>query len=134
MEKRYRDVRSVLERDIVLEAVLLDDGLQVLITGGDRPHIGAVSLGQTGGVRSLELPGHREQVIAAHCAEKLTSRLPCPVCVACGIHYDRLDARGIAQVVACASEMTDKLVNFCFSSGGFERIMETEEPSKDAQG
>ena len=34
----------VLERDICVRAIFLDEGMSVLLAGGDKTHIGAVSI------------------------------------------------------------------------------------------
>lgn len=62
----------VLDRQIRAELSLLDDGLSVLLAGGDKSHIGAVSVAEPDGrTQTVDFPGHREREVAKQWAAVL---------------------------------------------------------------
>lgn len=68
----YREIeKSLLGRKITARLQFLDEGLNVLLTGGEKSHIGAVS-GRVPGQEpvDIELPGHREGNLAAQWARR----------------------------------------------------------------
>lgn len=73
----------------------------VIVTGGDRPHVGAVALAQSrpslrdpstvsATTSVLALLGHKEDIVAHRAAERLASALNRNVVVCCGIHVDAI--------------------------------------------
>jgi hypothetical protein len=92
------------------ECTRLDDGIHVLLTGGCRTHVGAVSVACPGGeVETLQRPTHRDGVVSSRWAGVLCQRLDAPVTVACGIHYDGVDRGDIAQIVAACDRLLEAL-------------------------
>jgi len=89
----------------------------VIITGGDRPHVGAVALAQarpslrdpstvSATTSVLTLLGHKEDVVAHRVAQRLASALNRNVVVCCGIHVDAISPAEL--------EFIDQAVNrFC---------------------
>lgn len=62
--RHYTDRIQVLGQPICLEAVRLNSGINILLTGGHCPHIGAVIVVPPEGEPALHVfPGHREEVI-----------------------------------------------------------------------
>lgn len=81
---------------------ILAEGLAVLLTGGCKPHIGAVSTAEPGQqVLTTQFAGHREGVISQQWAQALCSRYETPTVVSCGIHYDCISHDGIDEVLDC---------------------------------
>ena len=94
-----------------LEAACLAAGqdLLVLVTGGEKPHIGAVAAAtprpsladpaKTSATASvLAYVGHKEDAIAKMMSEALGARLGVRVVVAAGMHWEGIGAEGIAAV------------------------------------
>jgi hypothetical protein len=78
----------------------LDSGIHVLLTGGSRSHIGAVSVAQPGQpVDTMIFPGHKDQFISEPWAKKLSEATGQRVCVVCGIHYDDATKAQIAAIL-----------------------------------
>lgn len=103
-------VRQVLGSAIRAEWSRLDDGISVLLTGGQRSHIGAVSVAEPDGtVRTLDFPGHRERVVAEQWAAELATAAGCRAAVTCGIHYDDLTRDGLGLVLQALDEMRTEL-------------------------
>lgn len=84
--------------------------LLVVIWGGERPHIGAVSLAQPR--PSLKDPeimsatasvicvvGHKEDDLVKEASEFLAAALNTRVVVTAGIHWDNLDEEGLRAVI-----------------------------------
>jgi len=91
--------------------------LTVTLAGGDRPHLGAVALSQPrpsglegGGASAstsvITLLGHKEDELARSMAARLASGLGAAVCVACGVHLDRIRAQELEDVLELAGELT----------------------------
>ena len=82
-----------------LEIVVVDTGkgFSVTITGGDDPHIGAVALAvahpspaapdrPSATVSTVQVPGHKDGLVAGPVAEQLARQTRHTVSVAAGIH------------------------------------------------
>lgn len=106
-----------------LEARVLAVGrdLLVVISGGELPHVGAVSIAQprpslrdpskTSATASVFcLLGHKEDGIAKATAEILAARLDTNVVVTAGAHWQDLTSDGIAAVLKNASRLVDKIL------------------------
>jgi len=106
-----------------LEAVVrrIGEDLLVAISGGERPHIGAVAMAQPR--PSLKDPavtsatasvfcyvGHKEDDLAKHAAEKLAASLNTRVVVTAGIHWDDLSEEGIRKVIRNNRNLLDLIV------------------------
>ncbi|MDR0267589.1 hypothetical protein [Paenibacillus sp.] len=91
--------------DIRITEVPVGRDILLLLTGGTA-HIGAVATAYFCGkaqevqVQTIDLPGHREQELAAYMAEKAAEALGCTVTVAAGIHYDGINKAQILDIVA----------------------------------
>ncbi len=108
--------------NLTLEATLLraGEGLVVVVTGGDRPHVGSVSLaepreslrgGETSAtVSTLNRMGHKDDAIGNLFADVLARRTGLPCVATCGVHVDGLDASGIEQVLTLAQALLGDLL------------------------
>jgi len=106
---------------INLIAVFMGRDLNISLYGGDTPHIGAVALAQprpslqsTEQISStcsvLAIIGHKEDELARALALDLSKKLEVTVCVACGIHLDKISPDEIGQVLAICDRLTAKLL------------------------
>jgi hypothetical protein len=93
----------------------------VVLTGGNRPHVGCVVLatahpstadpGRTTVTSSvLAQPPHREEALARPLAESLARTLDCVVVVAAGVHADALTPVGIEVYRRLGEELTTSLL------------------------
>lgn len=97
---------------ITCRATGLHQGLHVLLTGGQRTHVGAISTARPGQTAKTQcFPGHKDQFVSAPWAEKLAEKLGEPVTVVCGIHYDDATGEQIARILSCTDGMLKKLLN-----------------------
>ena len=94
---------------VVAEVRFVGADLLVIISGGDKPHIGSVAVAlprpslQDGRVMSAtssvyNFLGHKDQVIAQRMAEALSSGLNRQVVVVAGFHKDSISKKGIEKV------------------------------------
>lgn len=87
------------------------DGINVLIEGGDRSHIGAVAVaGPDTKVQVVTFPGHREDVICKRWAEVLADAFCCPAVVSAGIHYDGIGRLEIQEIVDAMERKLQEIV------------------------
>ena len=105
--RQFELKRTLFGADIVAQITVLDEGVHVLLAGGERSHVGAVALAQNG--ERLACPsfsGHKEQIICKRWALALSKTLGGCVTVACGIHYDHITPEKIQSVL----DVCDKLL------------------------
>lgn len=81
--------------------------IHLTLTGGDRPHVGAIGFIQADGSISItESPGHKEGILCQRWCVALESAGCKPLRMEAGIHYDALTTEGIHEVL----EITDALL------------------------
>ncbi|MGM9662092.1 MAG: hypothetical protein ACI3WR_03260 [Oscillospiraceae bacterium] len=104
--RQFEITRQLFGADITARVLLLEEGLHVSVSGGELPHIGAVSVVDPAGARScVQFPGHRDAAVSERWAASLSQAGYRPVVVEAGIHYDGLSREGIEAVLALAEEL-----------------------------
>ena len=84
----------------------LDDGLHVLLTGGCRSHIGAISTAGPGEETKTQVfPGHKDQFVSEPWAAALAEKTGRRTCVVCGIHYDNATKAQIEEILRCTQRL-----------------------------
>ena len=109
---------------ITVEATVVRAGedLCVVLTGGDRPHIGTVTLSvprpsladatRTSATTSvLNLTGHKDGEAAQYLSERLAATLGATVVVTGGIHVDAIRPDEIKTVLHLVDRLTTALVD-----------------------
>ena len=103
--------RQLFGYPIRCQAEPLDEGLSVLLTGGCRTHVGAVTAASPGSAsQTMTFPGHKDQYMSEPWAKALSEKIGERVCVVCGIHYDNATGAQIAEIVEKTNEMLQKLL------------------------
>ena len=106
---------------ISVTAIFMGNDLNISLYGGDAPHIGAVALAQprpslqnakqnSSTCSVLTITGHKEDELARALALDLSKKLEVTVCVACGIHLDKISPEEIGLVLAICDRLTAKLL------------------------
>ena len=115
--KTFTVTRTLFGFPLTAAVSVLDDGIHVLLTGGCRAHVGAVTTVYDGKPETVCFPGHKDDVISKMWAESLSEHLaesgltvssPEPgaaVTVACGIHYDGVSKEQIRAIVSVCADM-----------------------------
>ncbi|MBU0736255.1 MAG: hypothetical protein KJ573_04120 [Proteobacteria bacterium] len=106
-----------------LEASVRQIGEDILVAiwGGEKPHIGAISVAQprpslrdprvTSATASVIcLSGHKEDELAKAASEILASVSKTNVVVTAGIHWDNLDKEGIQKVIRNSEVLVDLIL------------------------
>lgn len=111
-EGRFRLILRALDTD--------GNGLVVFLTGGDRPHLGGVSLAApplagSGGLSrcdswDLTLPGHKDKELAARLARQICLAVGEPVSVNVGIHIDAAASEDIIRVTENAEALVRRFI------------------------
>ncbi len=100
MIERFEKHLTLLEKNITILFGRTDCGIDVLITGGDQSHIGAISIVDPKGQTDTKVfEDHKDQFISEEWAKALYELYQVPVVVSVGIHYDNIDANGIRCVI-----------------------------------
>lgn len=110
------------EYDLEAHTRSIGEDLLVAISGGEKPHIGAVAVAQPR--PSLKEPtvtsatasvicyvGHKEDDLAKQAAEKLAAFFNTRVVVTAGIHWDNLSEEGINKVIRHSRMLLDLVVD-----------------------
>lgn len=106
---------------ITLEAITVGEDLCVIIYGGDKPHIGCVTLSvprpslKDANVISattsvLNLTGHKDGEAAHYVSQFLSAKLNKNVVVTCGIHVNNITNSEIKVTIELLKELTNKLI------------------------
>jgi len=114
MKKTFSRQRSSFNASLSLQP--LGDDLQVVIWGGERPHVGAVAVAEprvsrtdpsrtTASSSVICLSGHKEDELARDAALRLAIVSRGAVAVTAGLHWDQLDADDIKEVLLLCDEL-----------------------------
>lgn len=106
---------------IDVKAVELGNDLCVIISGGDSPHIGCVTMSiprpsmsdlkvNSATTSVFNLVGHKDDEAAKFVSHSLSSRLNRNVVVTCGIHVDNIAAKEIKTIMDLLKELTEILI------------------------
>ena len=109
--REYSNSAVLMGKEINVRACFTGSGVNVAVCGGDRPHIGAVTvISPTGEVTEQQFPTHRDGAVSSAWAAGLYSAFGGPVVVEAGIHYDNITKEGIAAVLECTDRLLARLI------------------------
>lgn len=98
--------RQVLGRPIRASVLPCGGDLSVTVLGGSAPHVGSVTVARNGEIVSKWVgPGHRDDVVGDRFAVVLSQRTGGTVCAACGIHYEAVTQKQLAEIVAACEKL-----------------------------
>jgi hypothetical protein len=112
-------VRTVGGQELTLQIHLAGQDIQLLCFGGDKPHIGAVSLAspyyRDGAVRAsvstLTALTHREDLLSRQLADLFCRHFNSTAAASCGIHFDQISPEMIGRIQETVLQMADELVD-----------------------
>ena len=112
-----------------LEAFVKQIGQDFLVAiyGGEKPHIGAVSVAQpraslkdpeviSATASVICLPGHKEDELVKATSEILAAALNTSVVVTAGIHWDDINEEGIGKIIANNKILVDRILETIVSN------------------
>lgn len=98
------------------------DGIQGLLTGGEKPHVGGVVLalprpslrgeGWSADVYITPVPGHKDVDVARTVAEKLARELRLTVVITAGIHSDNLCSEELSKIIGHCNTLASNALSF----------------------
>ena len=101
----------ILNRRVAIAVYRTREGINVLIEGGDKGHIGAVAVARDGEiVESVCFPGHREDIVCESWAKEISGLVPRPAVVEAGIHYDKISKGQIEEVMEALKALSKELM------------------------
>jgi len=104
-----------------MKSILIGEDLCVIISGGDSPHIGCVTLSVprpslsdssiiSATTSILNLIGHKDDEVAKYVSAELASKLNKNVVVTCGIHMDNITQEEINSTLELINKLTNRLI------------------------
>lgn len=88
-------------------------GVNVLLTGGSRPHIGAVTIATGGDLSTTVWEGHKDDVISQRWAKSIAQKGAKPVVVSVGIHYPNVTKEEIRLIMESTDQMLADWMSGC---------------------
>lgn len=96
---------------ISMQALPMGKDWCFIVTGGELPHLGAVSAGGC----TFAFAGHKEHAVTHRMCEAFGKKLPMNVAVFCGIHLDNISREEIADTIALCDELAEKFIESYFA-------------------
>ncbi len=110
MIETIEKTKVVFGKEIKAIVIFTDHGITAVIAGGDRAHMGAVSMvDENGKIQTTTFPTHKETIIAENWGKALYEKYQQPVLVSAGIHYDDLSKEGIMTVVETSARLLEEM-------------------------
>lgn len=97
---------------ISLKVIKMGQDLCVILTGGDKPHLGALTTGSSlVNLNTFTFPGHKENFVTEIIGDILKKEFSGNFVVCCGIHLDDISKEEIQKVLYLCEEMVIELCN-----------------------
>ncbi len=110
--ERIERSRKYKGQEITAQFQRVGEGLRGLVSGGQQPHIGAVSvIGQDGRCVTLQFPGHRDGAVSEMWARAAAEAGFVPAVVEAGIHYDGLRKEEIEEIMDLCGELLEEVLD-----------------------
>lgn len=107
--KQFEVRRELYEFPVNACVTVMERDILVVLTGGCLPHVGAVSVFDGNKeLEALQLPRHKDGLVAKRWAKYIAEYLPFQVTVVCGIHYDDATGVMIEEIVRQTDEMLEE--------------------------
>lgn len=111
---------ELMRGGLTVKAEFVGNDLWVLVSGGEAPHIGAISVGiprksltgdgsDSATVSTFNVTGHKDDAVGDMFAARLSAAFYCRTSVTAGIHFDQVDSIKLAEVMADAKTLLDDL-------------------------
>lgn len=103
---------SVLGHGITIDVYDTGAGINILIEGGEKGHIGAVAVAESGKVvAEFSFPSHKDGIVCKKWAETVSRSVCDPVVVEAGIHYDNITREEIQEVLGALDKELEYLLD-----------------------
>ena len=100
IERCYKNI------NIKLEAIFVGDDLCAVVTGGDKPHVGAISVySKEEGIKTISLKNHKDYIIGEIFINSIKDSFNGNISASCGIHIDNISKEQIEDVYECCNKI-----------------------------
>ena len=107
--------KKVNRLEIYLTVIGLGKDLCILLTGGDTPHLGALTFGTQNEIENTFSFGtHKEGVITEIFSNRLKKCFSGKFVICCGIHLDNITKLEIGVVKQLCTELAEESCNLLF--------------------
>ena len=90
----------------------MGEDLCVILTGGDKPHLGALTIGSSlVNLNTFTFQGHKENFVTEVIGDILKKEFSGKFVVCCGIHLDDISKNEIQHVLYLCKDITVELCN-----------------------
>lgn len=111
-------IRHLYGKQMTAEVTVLDAGIHLLLTGGDRTHVGSISAADGEGVlKTICFQGHKEEVLSDLWAKEISVHTKQPSVVAAGIHYDHAKPEQIQEIIEVTEQMLQEIIELLARAG-----------------
>lgn len=121
MDNSWKIKKELTFTNIYAEISRLGEDYHILLSGGERPHIGCTvlavprqSLDRSGKMSStasvLNVTGHKDEEVCRYLAEKVSAGKNAVVVCTGGIHMDEITKEQIAEIVEAMRIIVVKIV------------------------
>lgn len=98
--------------EINMTAFYMGNDICIILTGGDTPHLGAVTVGsQISSTETFAFPHHKENILTKMLGDILNKEFMGNFVLCCGIHLDNITKQEMSDVFNLCSEITKDLCN-----------------------
>lgn len=96
---------------LVLDAYFMGEDVVVLLSGGDRPHLGTITAGtRLEPLQTVQLQNHKEFYITEEIAVRLRKQFRGNFAICCGAHLDNITSEEIKQLTEMGVSLGDELI------------------------
>jgi hypothetical protein len=93
------------------EAIAAGEDIVIFIGGGERPHVGSLSLADAGHAPfSASIPGHKDYLVSSKVATRVSKELGKTCAVVAGIHVDNATKPDIGLLLKNSDKCLDLLI------------------------
>ncbi len=107
--------------EIIIKSMLIGNDLCIIISGGDAPHIGSITLSicreslKDANINScttsvLNLLGHKDEKVIRYVAEKISPILEKNVVIIGGIHINKIKTKEIDFILNSLDEIVEQII------------------------
>ncbi|GEM78870.1 hypothetical protein [Vibrio superstes] len=109
------ELTTIRDTKITLSVCVAGDDLSLTLYGGEKGHIGAVTLGyaHNGKVNyeTLSVPEHKEHFLTRNLIEYVVPQYAKTCVISCGIHWDNITQDEIEQSVQDSIKLVSRYLN-----------------------
>lgn len=91
----------------------IGDDLLIVISGGDKPHIGSTLLVNKNELKSISFNSHKDYIALEKIAKILKKNTQKNIALIGGIHIENITKKQITQVLELSEELAQKILFTC---------------------